>query len=401
MREKTNVNTHREPRHVSRILLVGLIALALLVGGVVGALATHADHTAAPSRSSTPTDGANSSVSSTAKVAPPAISISSVSPRAGAVGVSADATITVTLSSPPAQSSPTPSLSPTTPGSWHVTGAAFSFTPSIAFTPLSEITLSVPGGVSGVVAADGGHLARSVVDQFSVADGSVLRLQQLLSLLDYSPLAWTPRGASLAPRDTAAQTAALYAPPPGTFAWRNQGWPAQLRFLWQPSRYSAFTKGLVMSFQADHGLTPNGEVTPALWTALIGALAANTVNTGGYDYALANKSVPQTLTIFHDGHVVLRSPVNTGIAESPTPDGTYAVYTRLRSQVMRGTNPDGQSYADLVQYIAYFKGNDAVHYMPRAGYGIPQSLGCIELPFADAARAWPYLAYGTLVTIIN
>jgi len=282
-----------------------------------------------------------------------------------------------------------------------VTGAAFSFRPSIPFTPLSEVTLDVPGGASGVVAADGGHLARSVVDRFSVADGSVLRLQQLLSLLDYSPVVWTPRGAPIAATDTAEQTSALYSPPPGAFAWRNQGWPAQLRFLWQSSRYSAFTRGLVMSFQADHGLSPNGEVTPALWTALIGALAANTVNSGGYDYALVNKSVPQTLTIFHDGHVVLRSPVNTGIADSPTPNGTYAVYTRLRSQVMRGTNPDGQRYADLVQYIAYFKGNDAVHYMPRADYGIPQSLGCIELPFADAARAWPYLAYGTLVTIIN
>jgi hypothetical protein len=134
---------------------------------------------------------------------------------------------------------------------------------------------------------------------------------------------------------------------------------------------------------------------------LIGALAANAVNTGGYNYAVADKSEPQTLTIFHDGYVALRSPANTGISTSPTPDGVFPVFTRLRSQIMRGTNPDGQSYADLVQYIAYFHDNDAVHYMDRADYGIPQSLGCVELPFADAARAWPYLAYGTLVTVIN
>jgi peptidoglycan hydrolase-like protein with peptidoglycan-binding domain len=275
------------------------------------------------------------------------------------------------------------------------------FTPSTGFTPLSEITLTVPGGSSGIVAVDGARLAQSVVEQFRVANGSVLRLQQMLSLLDYSPLAWTSVAPLIASNDTAAQSAALYAPPVGTFSWRNPGWPRQLRAQWAPGEYNVFTRGLVMSFQADHGLATNGHVGPALWTALIGALAANTVNTGGYDFALANKASPQTLTIFHDGHVVLKSPANTGIAGSPTPDGTFPVNTRLRRQVMRGTNPNGQAYADLVQYIAYFHGNDAVHYMDRADYGIPQSLGCIELPLADAARAWPYLAYGTLVTVIN
>lgn len=68
---------------------------------------------------------------------------------------------------------------------------------------------------------------------------------------------------------------------------------------------------------------------------------------------------------------------------------------------MRGANPNGSKYADPVQYVAYFHGGDAVHYIPRANYGIPQSLGCIELDLADAATAWPYLAYGTIVTVIS
>jgi peptidoglycan hydrolase-like protein with peptidoglycan-binding domain len=242
---------------------------------------------------------------------------------------------------------------------------------------------------------------QSDVEQFRIADGSVLRLQQLLSLLDYSPLLWTPSGAPIVANDTASQIAALYSPPTGTFSWRNQGWPAQLHATWQPGVDNVFTKGLVMSFQADHGLSPNGRVGPALWTSLIAALGANSANTGGYNYALANTADPESLTIFHDGRVVLRSTANTGISASPTPDGTFPVNTRLRRQIMRGTNPNGQKYADLVQYIAYFHGNDAVHYMDRADYGIPQSLGCIELPLADAAQAWPYLAYGTLVTVIN
>ena len=67
---------------------------------------------------------------------------------------------------------------------------------------------------------------------------------------------------------------------------------------------------------------------------------------------------------------------------------------------MQGANPDGSHYADFVQWVAYFNGGDAVHYMPRADYGSPQSLGCVELPYSAAEQAWGYLTYGTLVTVL-
>ncbi len=66
---------------------------------------------------------------------------------------------------------------------------------------------------------------------------------------------------------------------------------------------------------------------------------------------------------------------------------------------MKGTNPDGSKYADPVAWVAYFRAGEAVHYFPRASYGYPQSLGCVELPSGPAERAWPYLTYGTLVTV--
>jgi hypothetical protein len=66
---------------------------------------------------------------------------------------------------------------------------------------------------------------------------------------------------------------------------------------------------------------------------------------------------------------------------------------------MQGTNPDGSHYADYVQWVAYFNGGDAVHYIPRSFWGYPQSLGCIEVPYSAAERAWGYLTYGTLVTV--
>ena len=67
---------------------------------------------------------------------------------------------------------------------------------------------------------------------------------------------------------------------------------------------------------------------------------------------------------------------------------------------MKGTNPDGTKYADPVTWVAYFRAGEAVHYFPRGSYGYQQSLGCVELPLDQTAKyIWPYLTYGTLVTV--
>jgi len=323
-------------------------------------------------------------------------------PANGATNVSGTASITVLLSAPTAAATAMPSISPSVPGRWSGAGtAALTFTPAEPFVPMSTVTVTVAGGPRGVRSASGSTVATSVSSSYTVEGGSVLRIQQLLALLDYSPLVFTPSAPEPPAGDVAAQLAAAYVPPPGTFAWRSHGWPAQLAAMWQPGTYSVMTRGLVMSFQADHGLLVNGEITAGLWNDLFAALAAGEANTGGYNFALGDKTPPETLTIWHDGTVVLHSEANTGISQSPTADGVFPVFARYRNQVMRGKNPDGSSYADPVQYVAYFNGGDAVHYLGRADYGIPQSLGCIELPLAAAATGWPYLAYGTLVDVIG
>lgn len=66
---------------------------------------------------------------------------------------------------------------------------------------------------------------------------------------------------------------------------------------------------------------------------------------------------------------------------------------------MTGTNPDGSTYNDLVQWINYFNGGDAVHAFVRGSYGSPQSLGCVELPTPAAATAFSDLKIGDLVTV--
>jgi L,D-transpeptidase-like protein len=108
----------------------------------------------------------------------------------------------------------------------------------------------------------------------------------------------------------------------------------------------------------------------------------------------------QQLSLWHDGHAVLTTPVNTGVAKAPTAKGLFAVYEHIRSGTMSGTNVDGSHYHDPgVPWISYFNGGDALHGFYRAQYGFPQSLGCVEMPVGAAGRVWPYTPIGTLVNV--
>ena len=52
-----------------------------------------------------------------------------------------------------------------------------------------------------------------------------------------------------------------------------------------------------------------------------------------------------------------------------------------------------------IRYISCFNHGDAIHAFTRSSFGTPQSLGCVELPLAAAAKVWPYTPIGTLVTV--
>ena len=54
-----------------------------------------------------------------------------------------------------------------------------------------------------------------------------------------------------------------------------------------------------------------------MWSDLLTAVAKGKDNPNGYTYALASQNSPETLTVWHDGHVVLKTPANTGIAGLP------------------------------------------------------------------------------------
>jgi hypothetical protein len=273
--------------------------------------------------------------------------------------------------------------------------------------PVVGMTASSDGGGYRMVAADGGifdfgdaafygsgtgtPLTAPVVGMAARADGywiaygatapltSVLGQEEVLSGLGYSPLSWTPAG----------------------FRWR---WapPAQLASLWSPGQDGAIARGDIMAFESVAGLPIDGAITTPEVAALQAAAdnpRGPDANPNGFTYALASESLPESLTVWHNGAVVVTTAANTGGAGTPTQQGSFPVYLRYRNQVMQGTNPNGSTYADPVQFVAYFNGGDAIHYMPRVSYGDPQSLGCVELPYASAAAVWPYTQIGSIVTV--
>ena len=235
----------------------------------------------------------------------------------------------------------------------------------------------VTAPVVGIASRPGGYwLAYGATASLS----TVLGQEEVLAALGYSPLSWSPQG----------------------FRWR---WapPPTLSALWSPGQNGPIATGAIMSFEAVAGLPTNGTISAAEIGALQGAAddpSGADANPYGFSYAVASESDPESLTVWHDGVVVETTPANTGGTGTPTAQGTFPVYLRLRNQVMRGTDPDGATYADPVQFVAYFNGGDALHYMPRASYGDPQSLGCVELPLTAASIIWPYMALGSVVTVV-
>jgi hypothetical protein len=155
-----------------------------------------------------------------------------------------------------------------------------------------------------------------------------------------------------------------------------------------------------MRFEDEHGLSTDGVAGPQVWRALIHDDLAGRRSNAGYNYVFVHETIPQSLSLWHDGRVIVTSPGNTGIAQSPTAPGTWPVFEHIPVGTMSGTNPDGSHYHDPgIRWISYFHGGDALHEFPRASFGTPQSLGCVELPEAAAAQIWPYTPIGTLVTI--
>lgn len=373
----------------TRVIAAVTAVVALVAGGAVYLL----------------TKGGGSSAP-TAVTLPGPFRVISVTPASGSADANGSLPVRVTFSAPPNGRSPMPTLTPSVPGNWQIIGDSMVFTPRTAFGPSTKITLSVPAGRSGVRSAAGVTLASPKTEVYTTAKFSALRLAQILSQLGYLPMMWespnlamqTESAVNLRKTGLAGELGAAYDPPAGIFTM-DTGYPASLASKFSPDLQNVVVRGAIMAFQSEHKMSVSGTVNLAFWVALFKAALAGQVNANGYTYGVASQVDPETLTIYHNGHVVLTSPANTGIPSAPTANGTFPVYEKFLQTWMSGTNPDGSHYHDLVQYVSYFNGGDAVHYFARGAYGFQQSLGCVELPLTQAKQAYPYLTLGSLVTV--
>ncbi len=384
------------------------IAAALVV--LIGAGGVYYFANASKASSST-AGGANKRTSHVAAPVKGPEQVVQITPADGSTDVNGGSPITVQFSKPLSPTSPMPTFKPAIKGSWKVAGDTATFTPTAGIWQRTKVAISVPAGPTGVVSTADGRLATAVTASFTTGTFSEVRLEQLLAQLGYLPLTWAPDSGSPATlTDANAQYQAAYDPPQGSYTWQS-GYPARLESMWKPDAPSEILRGAVAAFQADHnliedmitenqdGLVVTGSIGHRLWKAMFKALAVDAQNKHGYTYALASQHYPETLTVWHNGIKIFHHLANTGIPVSPTAPGTNPVYIRYQSQIMKGTNPDGTKYADQVYWVAYFHEGEAVHYFPRYSYGSQQSLGCVELPYDPAKQIWPYLTYGTLVTV--
>ena len=191
------------------------------------------------------------------------------------------------------------------------------------------------------------------------------------------------------------------APLSGSFTWRFRNTPPSLQALWVAGEPNVITTGAVMQFEEAHGLTTDGNAGAQVWAALLQAVARRQLNKEPYSYVYVSTSIPETVNLWVDGEVIFVTPCNTGIPQAPTELGTWPVYARYFTTTMSGTNPDGTKYSDPdIPWVSYFHGGDALHGFLRSQYGYPQSLGCVEMPYAAAGTVFPWTPIGTLVTVM-
>jgi len=322
-------------------------------------------------------------------------SLASTSPEPGEQNVAPNTTISLTFSAPVSLRDGAPTLTPDIAGKWIQKNATtLTYALDSPLIPASQMVVTIPGGSHGVRSTSGATLETSHTVDFDVAAGDTLRLQQLLAQLNYLPVGFSPSGPAPARADLAEDQ-------PGAFSWRWAGLPSELTSQWTQGAMNEITKAAVEAFETQNGIGVDGIAGPTVWTNLINDVINDKPDATPYVYVLVNKVVPQNLTLWNNGAAqYVGIPINSGAPGADTTDGTYAVFEHVRYSDMKGTNVDGSTYNDAnVPYASYFNGGDALHGFIRASYGTPQSNGCVEMSYADAALVWPLTPIGTLVTV--
>ena len=238
--------------------------------------------------------------------------------------------------------------------------------------------------------------------KWEVQHGTILRLHQLLAQVGYLPVDWDGAADPVA-RTPSAQLAAVADPPAGHFSWPYpHSTPKELRGIWRTFAWNEITRGAVMMFEHDHGLEVDAFVGPKVWHALLSRRARREASHRRLQLRLrASQRAAAADALARrqdDSHL-------TGKHGRPRRADPARDLPGLRAHPDRhdGRHKPGRiHYNDPgIRWISYFNHGEALHAFNRSSFGTPQSLGCVELPLAAAAKVYPYTPIGTLVTVEN
>jgi LysM repeat protein len=104
----------------------------------------------------------------------------------------------------------------------------------------------------------------------------------------------------------------------------------------------------------------------------------------------------QGLVAYEGQRPVYWATVSTGTYRTPTPTGSFRIYSKIRSGTMAGPG----YYLPNVPYIMNFYGGYAIHgtYW-HSNFGYPMSHGCVNMRISDAQWLYNWAPVGTLVVV--
>lgn len=108
----------------------------------------------------------------------------------------------------------------------------------------------------------------------------------------------------------------------------------------------------------------------------------------------------QRLTLYLDNTPINSWLISSGKARTPTPVGTFRIWSKHASQTMTGTIAGDYYYLPNVKWVNYVVGEVAIHgtYWHN-NFGNPMSHGCINMTEAAAKVVYDFAPVGTKVVI--
>jgi hypothetical protein len=152
------------------------------------------------------------------------------------------------------------------------------------------------------------------------------------------------------------------------------------------------TQTAVIAFQKWARLARDGTAGPATLAALAAATRPRPLLQGGRGRRIELLLDRQLVLAIQDDQVARVVHVSTGAAATPTPPGSYAVFSkRVRSWSV--------PFQVWLPYASYFVGGIAFHEYPEVPV-TPASHGCVRVTAFDAKWLFDFLSVGTPVRVL-